>query len=192
MNRSVEVASSWPDHLFVSINLSVAQFKSDAFTLEVAKTLNRYEFDSHRLELEVTESLFIEDKQEVKTRFDLFKRVGVSMVLDDFGSGYSNLGYLWNFEFEKIKVDRSLLNRAESEDEKTRVILRAIAIIADQLGATVLVEGIETEEHLAIAKACHIEQAQGFLLGRPTPEVDLAEQYSLDEKPDLRLATTAA
>ena len=114
------------------------------------------------------------------------------MVLDDFGSGYSNLGYLWNFEFEKIKVDRSLLNRAESEDEKTRVILRAIAIIADQLGATVLVEGIETEEHLAIAKACHIEQAQGFLLGRPTPEVDLAEQYSLDEKPDLRLATTAA
>ena len=192
LNRSVEVASSWPDHLFVSINLSVAQFKSDAFTLEVAKTLNRYEFDSHRLELEVTESLFIEDKQEVKTRFDLFKRVGVSMVLDDFGSGYSNLGYLWNFEFEKIKVDRSLLNRAESEDEKTRVILRAIAIIADQLGATVLVEGIETEEHLAIAKACHIEQAQGFLLGRPTPEVDLAEQYSLDEKPDLRLATTAA
>ena len=192
LNRSVEVASSWPDDLFVSINLSVAQFKSDAFTLEVAKTLNRYEFDSHRLELEVTESLFIEDKEEVKTRFDLFKRLGVAMVLDDFGSGYSNLGYLWNFDFEKIKVDRSLLNRAESEDEKTRVMLRAIAIIADQLGATVLVEGIETEEHLAIAKACHIEQAQGFLLGRPTPEADLVEKYALDEMPALRLTTTAA
>ena len=179
LNRSIEAASNWPRHLFVAINLSVAQFKSDIFALEVAKSLNRYAFDPHRLELEVTESLFIEDKEEVKSRFGLFKQLGVSLVLDDFGSGYSNLGYLWNFGFQKIKIDRSLLDRPESESEKTRAMFRAIVIIADQLGASVLVEGVETKEQLAMVTACHLDQAQGFYLGRPTPEDDLPEAYDL-------------
>ncbi|MEM8975048.1 MAG: bifunctional diguanylate cyclase/phosphodiesterase [Pseudomonadota bacterium] len=192
LNRSIETASNWPRHLFVSINLSVAQFKSDVFALEVAKSLNRFAFDPHRLELEVTESLFIEDKEEVKSRFGLFKQLGVSLVLDDFGSGYSNLGYLWNFGFQKIKIDRSLLDRPESDSEKTRAMFRAIVIIADQLGASVLVEGVETEEQLAMVAACHLDQAQGFYLGRPTLEHDLSEAYDLGDSSVYKLTPSAA
>ena len=89
----VEVASSWPDHLYVSINLSVARFDI-CFHIGSHQHIEAREFASHKLELDVTESLFIEEKEEVKTRFDLFKRLGVPIVLDDCGSGYSNLGYL--------------------------------------------------------------------------------------------------
>ncbi|MEM9359157.1 MAG: bifunctional diguanylate cyclase/phosphodiesterase [Pseudomonadota bacterium] len=192
LNRSIEAATNWPRHLFVAINLSVAQFKSDVFALEVAKSLNRYAFDPHRLELEVTESLFIEDKEEVQSRFGLFKQLGVSLVLDDFGSGYSNLGYLWNFGFQKIKIDRSLLDRPESESEKTRAMFRAIVIIADQLGASVLVEGVETEEQLAMVAACHLDQAQGFFLGRPTAEDELSDDYDLGDDGVYKLTPSAA
>jgi len=168
---AVAAAKSWPDDTFVAVNLSAVQFKAGTLVETVGAVLETTGFPAHRLELEVTESLLLEDEERVGRQISGLKTLGVSMALDDFGTGYSSLGYLWKYQFDKLKVDRVFLEGYDFYTAKYRDIISAIVMLGHRLGMEVTVEGIEKPDQLDMLAKLGCDTFQGYLLGRPmTPE----------------------
>lgn len=170
LSTACACAASWPDHLFVSVNLSSCEFKRGNLVERVSQTLATSGIAPHRVELEITESVMLEDADSALAIMQTLKALGVRIAMDDFGTGYSSRSYLRDFPFDGLKIDRSFLNRlVESEDDKA--IIQAIVGLGRALALTVTAEGIETAEHLTLLKAVDCEEGQGFYLSRP---LDLA------------------
>jgi EAL domain-containing protein (putative c-di-GMP-specific phosphodiesterase class I) len=106
------------------------------------------------------------------------KALGVSIAMDDFGTGYSSLGYLWQFGFDKLKIDRSFVTGLDKDEHKARQILDTIVVLAHQLGMKVTAEGIENDRQAAILSALGCDQFQGYLFGRPAPASDLSAIFA--------------
>src|SRR5207237_10854558 len=121
-----------------------------------------------RLELEITESVLLQDESHTLSLLHQLRDIGVRISMDDFGTGYSSLAYLRNFPFDKIKIDRSF-TRAMLVRKDCQAIIRAVVGLARSLGITTIIEGIETKEQLAGAKADGCDEAQGFLFAKPLP-----------------------
>jgi len=166
-------AANWPEHLYVSVNMSVRQFDKENLVSIVSETLSRTGFDPHRLELEVTESLLMKNSESVGRQLAALRTLGVSIAMDDFGTGYSSLGYLWKYGFDKLKVDRSFVIGLDADAAKGREIIDTIVVLAHRLDMTVTVEGIETELQAELISELACDQMQGFLFGRPMPAADL-------------------
>lgn len=159
-------AVRWPEHLFVSVNLSSCEFKRGNLIQRVQTALHDSGIDPARVELEITESVMLEDATGALEVMHKLKRLGVRIAMDDFGTGYSSLSYLRTFPFDGLKIDRSFLNRlAESDDDKS--IIQAIVGLGQALSLTVTAEGIETAEHLRLLKAVACDEGQGYYLSRP-------------------------
>lgn len=159
-------AASWPEHLFVSVNLSPTEFKRGNLVERLQHILKDSGFDPARLELEITESVMLEDAEGALEIMHTLKRLGVKISMDDFGTGYSSLSYLRTFPFDGLKIDRSFLTQlADSENDKS--IIEAIVGLGRALSLTVTAEGIETNEHLSLLKAVACDEGQGFFLSRP-------------------------
>ena len=159
-------AATWPDDLFVSINLSPAEFKRGQVALRVQKILEASGLAPSRVELEITEGVMLEDAAGALEVMQSLKRLGVRIAMDDFGTGYSSLSYLRTFPFDGLKIDRSFLTRlGESEDDQS--IVKAIIGLGRALSLTVTAEGIETAEHLALLKAVACDEGQGYYLSKP-------------------------
>jgi len=163
----LNTAKAWPKDLFVAVNLSAVQFKPGDFVDIVADLLDRSGFEAARLNLEVTESLLLEDEENVRHQLDGLKALGATISLDDFGTGYSSLGYLWKFHFDKLKIDRTFLQGFDVNSEKYSQVIETIVMLGHNLEMDVIVEGVESELQLDMLKQLGCDQFQGFLLGRP-------------------------
>ncbi len=188
IRRACAFAAEWPAPLYVAVNLSPTQFESDDVVAEVAAALQAAQLPAHRLEIEVTESVLLNDASHVRDRLDALHRLGVRVVLDDFGAGYSSLSYLWRFPFDKLKIDQSFV-RAMNRNAQARGLLRSVVAMGRSLELPVTVEGIESDEEAAFMKKLRCDYAQGFLFGRPMPESEvpalLLRAFQRDTQPKL-------
>jgi len=173
LNNACATAASWPDPLGVAVNLSAAQFAAGNVVAHVARALAASGLRPGRLELEITESLLIEDTDLVLRQLEELKALGVGIVMDDFGTGYSSLGYLWRFPFDKIKIDRSFLHAFDSDEATAAKIIRTIVALGRALNVRVNAEGVETARHAEFVRGLDCDEMQGFYFGVPMPVEDL-------------------
>ncbi len=171
-------ASRWPRGIGVAVNLSPVQFKSRALVDAVSRALSFSGLDAGRLQLEVTESVLLDDTTTNIAVLQELRKLGVLIAMDDFGTGYSSLGYLRSFPFDKIKVDREFIKDLPDSRESVAV-LRAVSGLAESLGIMTTVEGIETQAQLAAVQAEGFREAQGFLLSRPLAASKLRELFAI-------------
>ncbi|MFN0264406.1 putative bifunctional diguanylate cyclase/phosphodiesterase [Tepidamorphus sp. 3E244] len=184
-------AAQWPQDIKVSVNLSAQQFQEE-LVATVGDCLARTGLKSQRLELEITESLFIGDGDipAVRKQLDELKALGVSIAMDDFGTGYSSLSYLWHFPFDKLKVDRSCFQNLGQNDNVARV-LTTIGSMGQSMKLRLTAEGVETEAQLAFARQAGFQEIQGFYYSRPIP-VDEINGYILRNRAAIMKAADAS
>ncbi|MEM9221530.1 MAG: EAL domain-containing protein [Pseudomonadota bacterium] len=167
LRKACAEAVDWPIPLRLSVNLSPQQFDSDIVGV-VKDALGQSGLNPGRLELEITENLFIENPEPVGAKLHELKALGVRVVMDDFGIGYSSLQQLWKFPFDKLKVDRSCF-LSLGESESVAEILRTISAMSGAMNLRVTAEGIETEHQRAFAAEAGYDELQGFLFSKPLP-----------------------
>jgi diguanylate cyclase (GGDEF)-like protein len=166
LETACRTAADWQEPLKVAVNLSPVQFRHGDVVAAVQKALTLSGLDPARLELEVTESLWIQDTDVVLEQLMRLREMGISIALDDFGTGYSSLTYLWKFPFDKVKIDRSFVMEMES-DPKAAAIVRTIVALGRTLNLTITAEGVETQAQARDLREAGYDQAQGYLFGRP-------------------------
>ncbi len=163
----------WPAHISVAVNLSPIQFRRGGLLGSVRQALAASGLSPARLELEITESVLLQDLQSTRVALHQLRELGVTLALDDFGTGYSSLSYLHSFPLQKVKIDRSFLSGLRAGD-KSMVLLQGVARLSNQLGMTVTVEGVETEDQLAlVTSGGYVDEIQGFLFSKPVPALQL-------------------
>jgi EAL domain-containing protein (putative c-di-GMP-specific phosphodiesterase class I) len=172
LTEACREAVSWTRPYKIAVNLSASQFKQPNLVRMIHQVLLRTGLPPARLELELTETAVLLDKARSLHFIRQIKDLGVSIALDDFGTGYSSLSTLNTFPFDKIKLDRSFIEKV-GQNVQSLAIVRAVMALGKSLGVPVLAEGIETEEQLALLRAEACDEAQGFLLGRPMPASQL-------------------
>jgi predicted signal transduction protein with EAL and GGDEF domain len=165
-------AANWPDQVRVAVNLSPIQFNDPGIVVIVADLLKETGVRSERLELEITEGVFLAEGESTDETFAGLKSLGVRLALDDFGTGYSSLGYLKKAPFDKIKIDQSFVRGAASTTNRNSAIIRAIVTLADTLGMDTTAEGVETHDDLHLIRELGVSQVQGYIFGRPAPAED--------------------
>ena len=168
LRRACHDAASWPPSVKVSVNLSPVQFRSATLVADVRAALGESGLAPHRLELEVTESTLVQDKDVVTAILVELRSLGVRISLDDFGTGYSSLSYLRFFPFDKIKIDRSFVGDLGS-DRHCSAVVQAVAGLANNLGIASLAEGVETQQQFDLLRARGCNEVQGFLFSRAVP-----------------------
>jgi EAL domain-containing protein (putative c-di-GMP-specific phosphodiesterase class I) len=164
--------------LSVSVNLSSKQFQQLSLVDHIKDALRKTKLDPECLQLEITESVIMENAEEAAEMLSQLKALGVKLSIDDFGTGYSSLSYLHSFPFDILKIDRSFVNRMGTDKESTGII-ETILILADKLGKRAIAEGIETPGQLADLVAAGCDYGQGYLFSRPIPP-DVAEKLFFD------------
>jgi len=174
IEQAAFASNDWPKGVFVSVNLSSRQFEDETLVEEVQDILMRSGADPSRLELEITESLLMENTESVSAQLAELGDMGISLAMDDFGTGYSSLAYLWQFGFNKIKIDKSFIDGLEADEDKVREILDTIIMLGHRLDMTVTAEGIETSAQAETLANLECDHFQGYLYGRPMPHADLA------------------
>ena len=173
LRKACMTAAGWPAHLRVAVNVSAVQIRSGTFPRTVVSALAHSRLPANRLELEITETVLMDESDVVVTTLRQLRDLGVRIALDDFGTGYSSLGYLRRFPVDKIKIDRSFVSDIDQRD--TAAIVRAILGLGAQLGITVTAEGVETETQLDILRKEGCVEAQGHLVGLPMNNADLRQ-----------------
>lgn len=168
LRRSCRAAMAWPDSVLLAVNVSAAQLRDQTLGLRVLAILAETGLRPGRLELEITETALVRDLEAAKSVLGALRNAGVRLALDDFGTGYSSLYHLRNFKVDKIKIDRSFVDRICSEKESSEIV-SALVGLGRGLGFTVTAEGIEGDSQQAelIAKGC--ELGQGYLFGKAVP-----------------------
>jgi EAL domain-containing protein (putative c-di-GMP-specific phosphodiesterase class I) len=158
----------------VAVNLSPVQFKSRTLVTAVFSALAASHLAASRLELEITESVLLDDSETVLAMLHQIKALGVSISMDDFGTGYSSLSYLRSFPFDKIKIDRSFVRDLATSGDAAAII-RAVAGLGSSLGMSTTAEGVETQEQLDQLRAEGCTEVQGYLISRPRPAGELMD-----------------
>lgn len=179
LNRACAVAATWPDHVRLAVNISPLQFGTvelvgTRLAEVVRRALETTGLAPHRLELEITEGCLLADSDCVLDELKAIRALGVGIALDDFGVGYSSLGYLTRVPFDKLKIDGSFVASATGGNAATPPILEAIVYLARSLGMDIVAEGIETAEQYALSEILGVDQVQGFHCGRPRPIEEVA------------------
>jgi EAL domain-containing protein (putative c-di-GMP-specific phosphodiesterase class I) len=170
-------AAKWPSDMKVAVNLSPVQFTAPNLFEVIEQTLAETGLAPHRLELEITERIFMENTENTLATLRRIKGLGVRIALDDFGTGYSSLSYLRSFPFDKIKIDRAFVSDLSERNEHI-VIVQAVVSIARALGMTTTAEGVETEAQHEFLAALGCDEVQGYLFSAPVPVVGLAEFFA--------------
>jgi len=173
----------------LSINISVRQFSHKSFSEHLLATLEKYQFSAHCLTLEITESLFIEDVTLVKPIFQALKEKDIKISLDDFGTGYSSLSMLKVLPINELKIDKSFIENIVIDQQSLTMVQNIIAI-GKNFGMVVLAEGVESNEHFSILKACGCDLMQGYYFSRPIPYDQLCQflATTLTEETDLTVS----
>ena len=175
LRTAVAEAARWPEHVRIAVNLSPIQFNDPHIVDTVAAVLADYGLNAARLELEITEGVFLADSDMTDGTFARLKSLGVRLALDDFGTGYSSLGYLKKAPFDKIKIDQSFVRGAASTTKRNSAIIRAIVTLADTLDMDTTAEGVETHDDLFLIRELGVSQVQGYIFGKPMPGEEARE-----------------
>jgi diguanylate cyclase (GGDEF)-like protein len=180
LRTACQEAMRWPDHIRVAVNVSAEQLGHPGFVTSVISALSHSRLHAHRLELEVTESVFMREGTGAVAVLDQLLALGVRLALDDFGTGYSSLGYLSKTKFNTIKIDRSFVQGASKNAPEALAIIRAVVAMADSLGMATTAEGVETEQELATVRKLGCRKIQGYLFGRPMPAPEARRLFDVD------------
>jgi len=175
-------AAKWPEHIRVAVNLSPVQFADPALAATVTGTLAASRLDPGRLELEITEAVFLADRAVTEATLARLRTIGVRLALDNFGTGHSGLGHLRDAPLDKIKIDQSFVRGAAERGSRNGAIVRAIVVLAESLGIDTTAEGAETIEELALIRRLGCSQVQGFVFARPMP-ADEALTLATESRP---------
>ncbi|WP_331288015.1 MULTISPECIES: putative bifunctional diguanylate cyclase/phosphodiesterase [Methylobacteriaceae] len=194
-------AVRWPAHLMVAVNVSATQLRSTCFIRTVERALAESGLAPHRLEIEITETAVLENRDLTLGLLRQLRGLGVMIALDDFGTGYSSLSFVHTFPLTRLKIDRSFV-RGLGQDPQSTAIVRAIIGLSRSLGLAVTAEGVETEEQRRLLARARGLDLQGFLFGRPEAEARFTDTMKprrskllaapLDERRDLRAQPEAA
>ena len=168
--------SQWPDPIRVAVNVSALQFANTALPSIVTSALAAAQIAPSRLELEITESVFLADVEGIDATFSALKRMGVRLALDDFGTGYSALGYLKKAPFDKIKIDQSFVRGATIDGSRNGAIIASIVILAESLGMETTAEGVETLDELDLVRMLGCSHVQGFIYEKPLTAHEAGER----------------
>jgi EAL domain-containing protein (putative c-di-GMP-specific phosphodiesterase class I) len=174
IEEATRTAATWPTHLFVAVNLSVKQFEDGTLAGHVKRALMHSGLRPKQLELEVTETLLMHNTESTTRQLAELRELGVALSMDDFGTGYSSLGYLWQYRFDKLKIDQSFISALRHNEKKAMEILDTIIMLGHKLDLTVTAEGIETEHQAEILAALGCDHVQGYLFGRPSLASEIA------------------
>jgi diguanylate cyclase (GGDEF)-like protein/PAS domain S-box-containing protein len=159
--------AKWPETVRVAVNVSPLQFSNPAFPSVLTNAIASAQIDPARLELEITESVFLNDDAATEGMFAALKRVGVRLALDDFGTGYSALGYLKKAPFDKIKIDQSFVRGATIKGSRNGAIIASIVSLAEALGMETTAEGVETLDELDLVRSLGCSHIQGYIYEKP-------------------------
>ena len=171
-------AMKWPSHIKVAVNVSGEQLLDPHFASTVVSALAVTGLPASRLEIEVTESIFLRDANAARNTLEQIMGLGCSIALDDFGTGYSSLGYLRKLRFSTIKVDRSFVQGAAQNNPESLAIIRAVVAMADSLGVTTTAEGVETDAELTMVRSLGCNKIQGYYFGRPMTAEDAGALFA--------------
>ena len=176
MREATKEARRWPDDTVVAVNLSPVQFRNQRLLATVVSALADSGLPAHRLELEMTESIFLDGGDQVQEMLKNLRTLGVRTSLDDFGTGYSSLSYLRRFPFDKIKIDKSFIDDVAAHDDSFAII-RAIVTLAEALGMTTTAEGVESVGQVAKLRNAGCTQIQGYVFSPPRPAEDIIAMF---------------
>ena len=183
LREALKTALSW-DNITLSVNISAAQLRNPEFPIKLGEILEETGFPAHMLELEVTETCLVLDPVVAERSLAVIRKFGVRISLDDFGTGYASIGFLRQFRFEKLKLDRSLVVQAGEDDGSRAMMLSSIAV-ARALKMDVTAEGVETTEQAEMVRLAGCDQIQGWLYYKAMPagEIDtlIAAQQAADQ-----------
>ncbi len=182
LRRACEEARHWPDHVKVNVNVSPEQLLEPGFHDEVVQALAASGLRPQRLEVEVTESIFLRDASVARNALEQVMALGCSVALDDFGTGYSSLGYLRKLRFSTIKVDRTFVQGAAQGSAESLAIINAVVAMAKSLQMTTTAEGVETAEEAELIRNLGCDKIQGFYFGRPMTAIDARGLFSVLEE----------
>ncbi|WP_082992590.1 bifunctional diguanylate cyclase/phosphodiesterase [Erythrobacter sp. QSSC1-22B] len=176
LREACRQAAQWPGEVSVAVNISPKQFAAPNLAQTILQALATSGLAPSRLELEITESIFIVDIERTLSTLHNLRSLGVRIALDDFGTGYSSLSYLRSFPFDKVKIDRSFVKDL-GQGGNAHAVIRAITTLADALGMDTLAEGVELDEQFDILKREGCQYIQGFLFGKPMAGEDVFELF---------------
>ena len=181
LRRACDDAMRWPKSVRVAVNVSAVQFANPGFPAIVTNALAASGLEPGRLELELTESVFMGDSDVTDATFRTLKELGVRLALDDFGTGYSSLSYLRSAPFDKLKVDKSFVDSCTQQDQNSAKIIAAIIGLSDALGMETTVEGVEAFDQLELVKAKGAKFIQGWIYSKAVPQEVLLEAMESGE-----------
>ncbi|WP_349344101.1 EAL domain-containing protein [Marinobacter sp. MMG032] len=167
--------------LRVSVNISATQMQTGAFPARIQQILRRNKVPAAMIELEVTESMLIDNVEQNRAILEEIRQSGVKLALDDFGTGYSNLAYLQHFVFDTLKIDR-LFTKSLSGNDSRDVLVRAIIATGRELVSDIIAEGVETEEQNQVLQKLGCSKMQGYLFGRPMTAEDVELQINSESQ----------
>lgn len=176
IREACKTAASWPEHLHISINLSAVQFRDHGLVQLVVNALGYSGLAPGRLELEITESVLLENSKATLDTLHQLKQLGVRIAMDDFGTGYSSLSYLQSFPFDRIKIDRSFIEELASGGTALNIV-RAVSAMAKGMGIATTAEGVETEQQLDMVRDEGYSQIQGYYISKPLPADEIREKF---------------
>jgi predicted signal transduction protein with EAL and GGDEF domain len=169
-------AAGWPSHVRVAVNVSPIQFANPALPAIVTSALANSGLAPHRLELEITEGVFVNETASSEKMFKSLKGIGVRLALDDFGTGYSSLGYLKKAPFDKIKIDQSFVRGAAVPGNRNAAIIKAIVTLANTLYMETTAEGVEHQDEVELIRELGCSHIQGYVYGKPARSEEVVRQ----------------
>lgn len=181
LQKACEQAATWPGKLRVAVNVSPIQFANDLLPKLIEGALSASGLSPDRLELEITEGVFLQESSDTDAMFQALKKIGVRLALDDFGTGYSSLGYLRTAPFDKIKIDQSFVRTATEPGSRDGAIIAAIVALADALDMDTTAEGIESLDQLAMIRDLNVSHVQGYVYSQAVSNEVLLERLQAGE-----------
>ncbi len=178
LREACREAVRWPGDVKVAVNVSGEQLLDPSFIPSVVTALSSSGLPAQRLEIEVTESIFVRDSNLARQALEQIMALGCGIALDDFGTGYSSLAYIRNLRFSTIKIDRSFVQGASSGNPESLAIIRAVVAMADSLEMSTTAEGVETERELEMVRKLGCKKIQGYFFGRPMPAEDTTALFA--------------
>ncbi len=178
IRRACEDAMQWPENVRVAVNVSAKQFANKGFVAVVTQVLGETGIDPDRLELELTETVFVGDLETTEKTFAALKHLGVRLALDDFGTGYSSLSYLRSAPFDKLKVDKSFVDSCTQKDQNSAKIISAIIGLSNALGMDVTVEGVEAFDQFDLVCKKGAKYIQGWIYSKARPQAEILEEIA--------------